>query len=119
MTTADQPSRSPFRPPDSPWLWALAFSLMALVGLAAIAPKFDRRQARLEARFSGRERAATERARRAAGLEPTDLAAADREPEAEPRRIVELWPLTAVAGLAAVASAAMLVREARSARVSR
>ena len=89
---------------------------MALVGLAAIAPKFATRQSRLEARFAGREEAAAERARRAAGLEPVDLAEGAREPDAAPARIVPLWPLAATAGLAAAASALMLVREARRAR---
>ncbi len=103
----------PFRPTDSPWFWGLAFSAMALAGLAAIAPKFATRQTRLEARFAGREEAAGERARRAAGLEPLDLAEAAREPEAEPRRVVALWPLALVAAAAAAGSALMLAREAR------
>ena len=109
----------PFRPTDSPWFWGLVFSSTALVGLAAIAPKFALRQGRLEARFAGREEAAGERARRAAGLEPVDLAEEAREPDAEPRRIVPVWPLAAAAGLAAAGSALMLAREARRAGVSR
>lgn len=92
---------------------------MALVGIAAIAPKFDRRQARLETRYAGREEAATERARRAAGLPPTDLADDAREPDVEPRRLVPLWPLAAAAGLAAAGSAVMLRREFRRGRVTR
>lgn len=110
---------TPFRATDSPWFWGLAFAVMALVGMAAIAPKFDRRQGRLEGRFAGREELAAERARRAAGLRPLDLAEEAREPDAEPRRIVRLWPLALAAGAAAAGSAAMLVREARRAGVSR
>lgn len=112
-------SAPPFRPTDSPWFWALAFSAMALAGLAAIAPKFDRRQGRLEGRFAGREELAAERARRAAGQPAIDLAEEAREPEADPRRIVALWPLALAAGAVAAGSAAMLAREARAARVSR
>jgi len=106
----------PFRATDSPWFWGLAFSTMALIGLAAIAPKFVTRQTRLEARFTGREQAAGERARRAAGLDPTDLVEEAREPDAEPRRIVPLWPLAAAAGLAAAVSALMLARDGWSRR---
>ncbi|MFM7107456.1 MAG: hypothetical protein ACKOZU_02445 [Planctomycetaceae bacterium] len=108
-----------FRATDSPWFWMLVFSLTAAAGLAAIAPKFAGRQARLEGRWAGREQAAVERARRAAGLEPTDLAEEAREPDAEPRRVVALWPLAVLAGLVAAGSAAMLAREARRAGVSR
>lgn len=99
------------RPTDSPWFWALCFSFMALVGGLAIAPKFDRRQGRLEARYAGRHEAAVERARRTAGLPPVDLADEAREPDVEPRRLVPLWPLAVAAGLAAAGSAVMLWRE--------
>ena len=48
----------PFRVVDSPWFWATAFSLMALVGIGLIAPKFDARQRQVEGRFLGRQQAA-------------------------------------------------------------
>jgi hypothetical protein len=49
-----------FRPgiTDSPWLWAFAFSAMGTIGVLVIAPKYDDRQKRLEARYEGRERIA-------------------------------------------------------------
>jgi len=101
-----------FRTTDSPWFWALMFAVMALVGIAAIAPKFDRRQRQVEGRFLGREEAAIERQRRAAGLSPTDLAESARAPDARPpERIVPLWTLASLAAAAAVGSAAMLARE--------
>jgi hypothetical protein len=105
----------PFRIVDSPWFWGLAFSLMALVGIALIAKKFDVRQRQVEGRFLGRQQAAIERSRRAAGLPPVDLAeeAHDRE-IAQPRRIVPLWTLATAAGLAAIGSGVMLHREWRA-----
>lgn len=102
------------KPPltDSGWFWALLFSLMALLAIALIGPKWDWRQRQLEGRYLGRQQAALERQRRAEGLDPVDLAdaAADREAVA-PERIVPAWTLTAVAAVAAVGSAAMLWRE--------
>jgi hypothetical protein len=111
----ESPPHQAFRVVDSAWFWALAFSLMALVGIGLIAPKFDARQRQVEGRFLGRQQAAIERSRRAAGLPPVDLAeeAYDRE-VAQPRRIVPLWTLATVAGLAAIGSGVMLWREVRS-----
>jgi hypothetical protein len=109
--------RQSFRLTDSPWFWALAFSLMALVGIGLIGPKFDVRQRQIEGRFLGRERAAVERSRRAAGLSPIDLAEEARDRElAQPGRIVPLWTLATVAGLAAIGSGVLLHREWRSTR---
>jgi uncharacterized protein involved in exopolysaccharide biosynthesis len=103
-----------YRLTDSPWFWGLVFSLMALVGIGLIAPKFDKRQRQVEGRFLGRQQAAIERQRRAAGLPPIDLADEARErDEAAPRRIVPLWTLAVAAGSAAAGSALMLRREIR------
>ncbi len=97
---------------DSPWFWGLVFSLMSLAGIGLIAPKFDVRQRQVEGRFLGRERAAIERSRRAAGLPPVDLADEAMERDAAaPRRIVPLWTLAALAAAAVAGSAAMLLRE--------
>lgn len=111
------PRPTPFRAVDSPWFWACLFASMALVGLLLIAPKAEVRLRQIEGRFLGRQRAAIERSRRAAGLDPVDLAdaAVDRE-VAAPRRIVALWPLATLAAAAAAASAVGLAREARAAR---
>ena len=101
----------------SPWFWTLLFSLMALVGLGLIAPKFDVRQRQIEGRFLGRQQAAEERARRAAGLAPVDLAEQARDREAvAPKRIVPLWTLATLAAVAASGSAVMLRREILAAR---
>lgn len=105
---------------DSGWFWATVFSLMSLVGIALIAPKFDRRQRQVEGRFLGRQQAAMERERRAAGLPEIDLAdSASDVAAAQPGRIVPLWTLATAAGCAAAGSLAMLVRDARRSRVRR
>lgn len=110
----------PYRAVDSPWFWSCLFATMALVGLLLIAPKAEVRQRQIEGRFLGRQRAAIERSRRAAGLDPVDLAdAAVERDEAAPRRIVPLWTLATIAATAAAASALALVREARAARAER
>ena len=97
---------------DSPWFWALVFSLMSLVALVAIAPKFDVRQRQVEGRFLGREQSARERERRTAGLEPVDLAEAARPPEEVARpRIVPLWTLATAAAAGTAVSGWLLYRE--------
>ena len=112
-----EPSTQPYRLTDSPWFWALLFSIMALAGIGLIAPKFDVRQRQIEGRYLGREKAAEERARRSAGLDPVDLAAEAVEREvAAPGRIVPLWTLAVAAGAAAAGSAVMLRREWASRR---
>jgi hypothetical protein len=50
-------SPSTWRASDSPWFWMIVFAATALAGLAAIAPKFLARQARLDTRHAGREQA--------------------------------------------------------------
>lgn len=115
-TGETHPNARPRQPPltDSGWFWGLAFSLMSLVAIAAIGPKWDWRQRQLEGRYLGREQAAAERQRRAGGLAPVDLAeaAADREAVA-PGRIVPAWTLVTLAAAAAAGSAGMLWRERR------
>lgn len=41
---------------DSPWFWVMLFSLAGLAALFTIAPKFERREASIEAKFHARER---------------------------------------------------------------
>jgi hypothetical protein len=90
------------------------FSLMALTGLGAIREKFDVRQRQVEGRYLGRQQAATERQRRAAGLPAIDLAESARErSEVAPARIVPLWTLVTLATAATIGSFVMLTRERR------
>lgn len=97
---------------DSPWFWGLLFSLMGLVALAIISPKYDRRQGQIEGRYLGRGQLAAERARRAAGLDATSLAddavAMDEAPRS---RLIPLWPIAAAAATSAAACGWMLRRE--------
>jgi len=108
-------SRDSRRPiTDSAWFWTGLFSLMALVGAAAISRKFEVRQGQLEGRFLGREQAAAERQRRTAGLPPVDLADAARERnEVAQGRIVPLWTLMTLAAAGTAVSFAMLAHERR------
>jgi hypothetical protein len=46
---------------DSPWLWVLMFAVFASVALAAIGPKYARRQAKLETKYAGRTAAMGDR----------------------------------------------------------
>lgn len=111
------PPATGFRAVDSPWFWGLAFCAMALLGIGLIAPKYEVRQRQIEGRFLGRQRAAIERERRAAGLDPVDLADTAVDPEdAPPRRIVPLWSLAVLAALGTGVCALRLAREARAAR---
>jgi hypothetical protein len=125
MSVPGTPPEPPFRATDSPWFWGCVFAVMGLVGIAMIAPKFSRRQGQLERRFLGRQQAAIERNRRAAGLPPVDLADAALEPAdfgadedgaggAAP--IVPLWTLATAAAGVAVGSGVMLAREATRGR---
>lgn len=116
MTRSETHSESVHVPPitDSGWFWALMFSLMSVVGIAVIAPKWDWRQRQLESRYVGREHAAVERQRRSDGLTPVDLAETASDGEASaPQRIVPAWTLPTLAAIAASFSAVMLWRERR------
>ena len=103
-----------FRMIDSPWLWGLMFSLMALVGLGLIRPKFDVRQSQIEGRFIGRRQSSIERWRRQSGLEEIDLAdsAVDLS-RVKPKRIVPLWTLASAATCSVCGCGYMLYREWR------
>ena len=113
MQNNDTPP-SAFRLIDSPWLWGLMFSLMALVGLGLIRPKFDVRQRQIEGRFIGRQQSSIERWRRQSGLEEIDLAESALDPSAvKSKRIVPLWTLASAATVSACGCGYMLYREWR------
>jgi hypothetical protein len=43
---------------ESPWFWGMLFCLAGLLGTLAIGPKYSQRQAQLERKYQGRQRAA-------------------------------------------------------------
>ena len=100
---------SPDRPPavtDSPWFWLCLFSGVAILAVAAIGPKYAKRQGGIERKFQMREHVAE---RRAAG---------DTNPDDEvftpPGEIAAtLWPVVAVLAVIFVGSAVMLIRRRR------
>lgn len=90
------------RPPltDSPWFWLLLFANAALVGVALIGPKYNRRQGAIERRYEARQEIArrmqdqpadqtvTEEATVGDDAEFNDTASIDAS-----ARIVPLFPL--------------------------
>ena len=113
MENNDTPAPA-FRLIDSPWLWGLMFSFMALVGLGLIRPKFDVRQSQIEGRFIGRRQSSVERWRRQSGLEEIDLADSAVDPSiVKPKRIVPLWTLASAATGSICGCGYMLYREWR------
>ena len=105
---------------DSPWFWALAFSLMGLLALAAVgfSGKYQKRQAKIELQYQARERVAEKLTaeNNPAGSERTDDLDA-RRPYATPgNNLITLWPLAVLLGIVAVAAATMLYRASRTVR---
>jgi hypothetical protein len=95
------------RPPltDSPWFWVLAFSLMAILALAAMSGKYGRRQAVLERQYQARERVAAGETGAAA------VADAERRAYAKPGdMLIPLWPLAVLMAVVAGVSGMMLYR---------
>ena len=52
---------------ESPWFWGMLFCAAGLLGTLAIGPKYSQRQAQLERKYQGRQRAAQVRQ----GQQPT------------------------------------------------
>ena len=98
---------------DSPWFWALTFSLMGLLALAAISGKYSRRQANIERNYQARERVAE---KLTAENNPEAAARIDnpdaRRPYATPGDdLIPIWPLAVLLGLVSVVAATMLRRQ--------
>jgi hypothetical protein len=97
---------------DSPWFWALAFSLMALVALLALSGKYSRRQANIERNYQARERVAEKvtAENNPAGAKRIDDAEAQRAYASPGDKLIPIWPLAALLGLISIVAAAMLYR---------
>jgi hypothetical protein len=100
---------------DSLWFYVLAFSLMALLALVVIGPKYGRRQSAMDRKYQARERIEEQRA---AGNNPGDAArkdkVADRRPFATPGdTLVPLWPLAVVLVAIVLFALVMLLRSCR------
>jgi hypothetical protein len=97
---------------DSPWFYVLAFSLMALLALAVIGPKYGRRQAVDERKYQARQRIEDERAARInPDAEPRKDVLADRRQYSMPGdTLVPLWPLAAILSVATLFAGYMLHR---------
>jgi hypothetical protein len=103
---------------DSPWFWALTFSLMGLLALAVVgfSGKYQKRQAKIELQYQARERVAEKitAANNPGGGERTDDSEA-RRPFATPgNNLITLWPLAVLLGFVAVVAGAMLYRASRA-----
>jgi hypothetical protein len=114
--TFDNPQsaiRNPQSPvTDSPWFWVLVFSLMALLALAVIGPKYGRRQAGMEVKYQARERIAEDQAagNNLVGDARSELATDRRELASPEDTLVPLWPLAAILVVVALVSYVMLIR---------
>src|SRR3977135_4329062 len=103
---------------DSPWFWALAFSLMGLLALAVVgfSGKYQKRQAKIELQYQARERVAeklTAENNPARGERTDDLEA--RRPFATPgNNLITLWPLAVLLGIVAVVAATKLYSASRT-----
>ena len=116
MATPD-PQRSPDDPEgdapgkvwDSPWYWLHLFCVASLVGVMLIAPKFAERQAGVERKFQGRQRAALNKAG-----QPLENQLVNDAPlpavAATQNHHVKLLPIYALLGLGAAGSWMMLWR---------
>jgi hypothetical protein len=106
-------ARSPIT--DSPWFWALTFSLMGLLALAAMSGKYGRRQANIERSYQARERVAEKlmaenNPEAAARIDNPDA----RRPYATPGDdLIPIWPLAVLLGLISMVAATMLRRQQR------
>lgn len=91
-----EPPPNPSKPPltDSPWFWLFLFGLAGVAALAAIGPKYVRRQAKIEQQYYAREEILRRQVER-----PAEAGAKRAEDKAAPGRgelLIPLWPVVAV-----------------------
>lgn len=95
------------RPPiaESAWFWMFLFSIIGLLALGIIGPKYGRRQAMIEQNYEGRQEAARRMAQKSGQGFPADRSAA---PPGGSKLIIGLEPLLAAVSVLVVVSAAGL-----------
>ncbi|MCA9247016.1 MAG: hypothetical protein KDA42_07875 [Planctomycetales bacterium] len=93
---------------DSPWFWALLFSLVALIALQIMARKYSLRQTQIEQQYQGRQWAHLEP--ESALREKGDVIAFSSSDEV----VIDLRPLRLVAIALIALSGAMLLLRWRS-----
>ena len=94
---------------DSPWLWFGLFAAIGIIALAAVAPKYARRQGRLEQRYENRLRTQEQRQAAATGATADPVANSSPTRMGEARATTSLVPI-ALALLVGFALAALFVR---------
>lgn len=94
---------------DSPWLWFGLFAAMGIIALVAVAPKYARRQGRLEQRYENRLRTQEQRQAAATGVSAETVAAATPTRMGDARATSSLLSIALVL-LVGFAAAAFFVR---------
>lgn len=97
---------------DSPWYWVLAFSLMALLALVVIGPKYGKRQSAMERKYQARQRVADGvKARNNSDDDSRSETLSDRRQFASSgNTLVPLWPLGTILTVVALIAWYMLRR---------
>jgi hypothetical protein len=101
---------------DSPWFWVLLFSLVGLLALVAMSPKYGRRQANIERQYQARERVAekiTAENNSDVAARIDDLDAGRPYVVTTGEKLIPIWPLAVLLALVSFVAAAMLWRGRR------
>jgi hypothetical protein len=101
---------------DSAWFWVLLFSLVGLLALVAMSPKYGRRQANIERQYQARERVAekiTAENNPDASARIDDLDARRPYVATTSEKLIPIWPLAVLLALVSLVAAVMLVRSQR------
>jgi hypothetical protein len=108
---------------DSPWFWALAFSLMALLALAVVqfSGKYGRRQSIEELKYQARSRVSEQLTaeNNPDAAERIDSPDAQRAYATPDSQLIPIWPLAVLLGLVSVVAAGMLYRSRKRVACSR
>jgi membrane protein implicated in regulation of membrane protease activity len=101
---------------DSAWFWLLLFSLVGLLALVAMSPKYGRRQANIERQYQARERVAekiTTENNPDAAARIDDLDARRPYVVTTGDKLIPIWPLAILLALVSLVAAVMLWRSHR------